>query len=171
MGTLRFSLCSLFAAVAVVALGCMALANPSNTWMSITFSAAVALLFFAVLACLFGRFSARAFWGGFAVVGWGYLWAQGSLPFDVKNYNNEAQEYDPFITTRLLCLLAEAKGPGWPENADSPYTINDIDLYTRFRFTCIGQSLWAIVLGFIGGVVGHILYVKRQRAAGTATSP
>jgi hypothetical protein len=85
MHRFRFSLLTLFGFVAVVAVACAALVRPSPFWLMVVSSATLALLFYAVLAAVYGRSTKRAFWTGFAVVAWGYValeWAAAvGLPF------------------------------------------------------------------------------------------
>ncbi|HEV3020947.1 MAG TPA: hypothetical protein VGX76_00710 [Pirellulales bacterium] len=85
MHRFRFNLLTLFAFVVAVAVACAALARPSQLWLAVVSAASLASLFYAVLAAAYGRNARRAFWVGFAVVGWGYValeWASAAgLPF------------------------------------------------------------------------------------------
>jgi hypothetical protein len=85
MHRFRFNLLTLFGFVAVVAVGCAALARPSQLWLAVVSAASLASLFYAVLAAAYGWNARRAFWVGFAVVGWGYVvleWTStAGLPF------------------------------------------------------------------------------------------
>ena len=68
----RFSLWSMFLGVAAVAIVCAALVKPTAAWAIAFQAAALGVLTFALLAALvYERSAARAFWIGFAVVGWG----------------------------------------------------------------------------------------------------
>jgi hypothetical protein len=60
--------------VAFIALACVALVRANSVWASVMFSSALATLLFAVLAVIFRRGTKQAFWIGFALFGWGYLW-------------------------------------------------------------------------------------------------
>ncbi|HEV3007299.1 MAG TPA: hypothetical protein VGX78_22705 [Pirellulales bacterium] len=96
----NFNLLTLFGFVAVVAVACAALARPSQLWLVVVSALSQASLFYAVLAAAYGRNARRAFWFGFAVVGWGYVvleWAGAAgLPFFAPT---------AFVTDRLQTLL------------------------------------------------------------------
>ena len=97
MHRFRFNLLTLFGFVAIVAVGCAALARPSQLWLVVVSGASLAGLFYAVLAAVYGRNASRAFWVGVAVVGWGYValeWAK--IPFFVPT---------EFVTERLQAVL------------------------------------------------------------------
>ena len=69
---LQFSLLSLFGLVALTALACTALMNASPLWASTWFTLTILLLLPATLAAIF-RPRNRAFWLGFVLFGWAYL--------------------------------------------------------------------------------------------------
>ena len=72
-GWFQFSIKALLGLTVLVALGCAALVNVSEWWASVLIEATVAMLLVAVLLSIFRRGRGRAFWIGFAVVGWVYL--------------------------------------------------------------------------------------------------
>ena len=71
--TVRFSLATLMSIVAGAALMFAALRSASVFWASATFTLSVAVLLFSLLAVVFRRDAARAFWVGFLLFGWAYL--------------------------------------------------------------------------------------------------
>lgn len=97
MSKFRFSLLSLLLATAAAAVGCAALANPTDVWSLIVTNSCFAVLSVAVLAAIYGYAGCRAFWVGFAVIGWGYL---------AVGWRNE-DDGQTFVTSRLLNWLAE----------------------------------------------------------------
>ncbi|HEV3021375.1 MAG TPA: hypothetical protein VGX76_02870 [Pirellulales bacterium] len=100
MHPFRFKLLTLFGFVAVIGVACAALARSSQLWLVAVSALSQASLFYAVLAAAYGRNARRAFWVGFAVVGWGYIvleWASAAgLPFFAPT---------AFVTDRLQTLL------------------------------------------------------------------
>src|SRR5688572_18876962 len=101
---MRFSLLTLMAAVLIAAVGCAAIANPSQMSAMAVGTTAILLLLGAVVAAIYCRAAARAFWTGFAILGWGYVllvWAC----FNELSVNRE----DHFLATAwVLDELAEA---------------------------------------------------------------
>lgn len=74
MPAFRFSLVAVFVLVTLAGAACAALFRPSVVCESLLQSVCIALLFFAALAsALYQRRGVRAFWIGFAIVGWGLL--------------------------------------------------------------------------------------------------
>ncbi len=69
----QFSLRGLLLFAAFVAVSCAALMYPSIWWASLCLTGAVIVDLVAVLGAVYRRGSARAFWVGFAVMGWAYL--------------------------------------------------------------------------------------------------
>lgn len=75
MPSMRFSIVGLMVLVAVIALGIATLRQASEFAASLTLTASVVILCWAVLGafCCDGR-QGRVFWGGFALFGWVYLY-------------------------------------------------------------------------------------------------
>lgn len=172
----RFSLWSMFLGVAAVAIACAALAKPTAAWAMAFQAAALGVLTFALLAALiYERSAARAFWIGFAVVGWGNLGMQWpiqagfSLTFEVSEWLEDVIHPHPSPSTRSP-----------PELPGNPVGIVDSDLYSygrpmdpaaervieaRNAFSMLLYWIWPLLLGFVGGVVARQLYLGRQRLA------
>jgi hypothetical protein len=93
----RFSLLAMFGFVAVVAVACAALARPSQLWLVVVSASSLGCLFYAVLAAAYGRNARRAFWLGFAVVGWGYV--------AVEVDNNSFIAPTELVTNRLQSII------------------------------------------------------------------
>ena len=70
---LRFSLASLIGAIALIAVGIVALSQPSELWESILLTAIISSFFVAVVASRVGHPRTRAFASGYWVCGVGYL--------------------------------------------------------------------------------------------------
>src|SRR5262245_21166133 len=81
----RFSLISLMAIVALLAVTFAALRTSSDIWASVLFNIVILMLFTSVLGAIYSVKDRRAFWVGFAVVGWGY-WLMAHVPWTAKEY-------------------------------------------------------------------------------------
>jgi hypothetical protein len=97
--------------VAFIALACVALARANHIWASLMFTASLAVISFAVLAATFRRGAKQAFWIGFALFGWGYLW-MAHWPDDPSSGLNGAPRWQlqqdsngTLATTQLLNYL------------------------------------------------------------------
>ena len=122
--TWRFSMLGLFGVVAVAALACAALTNPTPLWACIVETGVVATLTYAVVAAVFRREARRAFWIGLSMVGWGYaLLVAGRNVLDSSiswsgygNYGSIgfATGQSSLATTRLVLWWAERReGAPW----------------------------------------------------------
>jgi hypothetical protein len=163
MPRFRFSLLALFGFVTLAAVGCAALARPTMLWVTIIQGVVFACLFFAVLAAIYGQRASRAFWVGFAVVGWGYMGAQQFLLVDV------AQRPTVLIAARLQDLIHPRDigdgtftltgGRGQP----LPVNWREIEAFLK-----IIAWLWPLLFGFIGGLVARYLCLRRERESAYA---
>jgi hypothetical protein len=165
MNRFRFSLLTLLAFVSLSAVASAALANPTKVWAVGVSTCTFAVIAFASVAGLCGHYATRAFWLGFAVVALLYVflrpsfdsWAWGGMgvgPGGVGGLHRAS-----LATTWMLEWLYELK----TGNAPSLSSNGEV-LLSFFR---IGQSLWAICIGFSGGLVGRWLYLRRERAMPT----
>ena len=185
----RFSLRELLGFTALAALGCGGLLHPSEYADSFAFTFTVIALFVAVLGAIAKRGSARMFWLGFAVAGWGYLWAahwaDDEAPF---SSGWQLQTSGPLLTTRLLraaCLKLHPPSafPGkdvgmfsvGPERAGQTAStlllgrsqlarpVVDYES-TLAAFMRVGHSLWTLIFAYLGGRLTRYFYT-------TATPP
>lgn len=80
----QFSIKALLGTTTFVAIGCAALLNASEWWASVTCTLVLGVLLVAVLRSVFCRGPSRAFWLGFAILGWAYVllifWPMGPDP-------------------------------------------------------------------------------------------
>jgi di/tricarboxylate transporter len=74
MRHIRFSIASLLVVVLFVAVGFAALREASDLWDSGVFTLTFAALLISILLSVHRTESRRAFWIGFALFGWTYLW-------------------------------------------------------------------------------------------------
>ena len=73
MARWNFGLRQLFLWTAAIALGLVALRSATTTWVAGMLGLALAVLTVSILLVIFRRGAQRAFWIGFATVGWMYL--------------------------------------------------------------------------------------------------
>ena len=83
MRKLRFPIAGLMAAVLVIALGLAALRNASVTWAGSTFLLTCAVLCLALVGVVCRHGTERAWWLGFALFGWGYLFLAFYTSFEL----------------------------------------------------------------------------------------
>src|SRR5262249_18272737 len=75
MTRFRFSISSVIGAVGIAALWCAALRDATGIWSIVALVLAIAVLCFAAVGSILSRGNMRLFWIGFAVFGWGFLFA------------------------------------------------------------------------------------------------
>lgn len=166
---LRFSLASLLAVISFVALGSAALANATDLWRQITVTLTVICLLLATLAAVFSQGQTRLFAGGFALTGWLYLMLAFVSAFGLR---------DDLLTDSVIQWLGDAihGEDGVASLGQTVADFNDdgmLDLYVSLgngtfsqmapslsNITAIGHALWAIVAGWLGGVVA--LWLRRK---------
>ena len=117
MRRFQFSLRALLGATVFVAVACSTLLYASDTIASVVFTVTAVVLLAAVLAALFRRGTSRAFWVGFAIFGWGYLWLAhwpepgwAGLPATSRP-GWHLQEHEGLATTNLLSFTYHALLP------------------------------------------------------------
>jgi hypothetical protein len=187
---IRFSLRQLLGLVTFVAIACGGLVRPSPTSASAIFTLTLAVLLVAVLAAVGRKGSQRAFWIGFAIAGWGYLWL-AHWPDDERYFTNrswELQTNGPLLTTKLLRLAHNALHPppdggfggggffsipveqtggparalGLPFAQFSPPRPMPVDYEANLNaFMRIGHSLWALLFAYLGGLLTRYFYDTR----------
>ncbi|HVC92988.1 MAG TPA: hypothetical protein VND64_04820 [Pirellulales bacterium] len=153
MPRFRFSLLALFWFIAATAIGCAAVAKPNVFWVSVVASAGLVVLIFVPIGALFCRNAIRAFWAGFALAAWGYMCFR-----HLHMHSGYSSALLP--TTRLLVEFINARGLDFAFGAEP----ND-----AHRLLYIGEMLWSLLLGFIGGIVARYLYIRRERESSHAT--
>jgi hypothetical protein len=168
MSRFRYSIASLLGLVLFVAVAFAALRQADELWDSAIFSLTVGLLLISVLLAVHRTGRSRAFWLGFAVVGWAYLIVSLIPPVESRLVTKKGLSYlDSKIPGRdaspkfAVSLLTEKPSPGsWKPSATSEDLVR------------IGHSLLALVLAFVGGQLSRRLF-DRERAGqpGGSTVP
>jgi hypothetical protein len=100
----RFTLKQLFLWTAFIALGCVALRNASATWVSTMFGLTLLLLGASLLLALFRDGQTRAYWIGFATLGWLYVFVLlygWNLDSNTATFGNNPLRPSELATTRL----------------------------------------------------------------------
>jgi hypothetical protein len=170
---LRFSLATLFLVMAVVAVGCAALANPSQAWAEVIVAVVLLLLFAGLVAALIVQGPLRVFVIGFATVGWLYF---------LLTFADAVNLRDRLITTRPLNVMftAQMRSSGdWPQSgymdpfgrelAPPLYEPLSDDPFGAASFVApremqdIGHALWAMLLGCAGGIFAQVIHRATRR--------
>jgi hypothetical protein len=136
----QFSLRGMIYFVALFAMGCTALANASDLWLAITSTVTMFVLMWAIVVILFGDGPSRVFFQGFAVCGLGYL---SVIYFVLSNENGMGRIGTTWVLVQLLI-------------ATNNYTFQD-------QFMQIGQQLWALAIGYVGGTFAFHLAQRRRK--------
>lgn len=121
----KYSLRELLGLVVFVAVACGSLLDASPWTASVVFTLTLAILLLGLLAAIGRKGSVRAFWLGFTITGWGYLW----LAISPRQLPDEGlyglapsglfQSGGTLVTTKLLRLGHAAIHPPKP-NAPKP---------------------------------------------------
>ncbi len=174
----RFTIGNLAAAILFIAIALAALRDGSASWDRALFSATLLVLLTSILLAVHRTGRSRAFWLGFALFGWAYL-AAAQLP-EVRTR---------LLTTRALIRLGKLvptvsvdltynQDPGErskvlkPDGETRPEVVLGINprsgsLWATLGgitqdFYRIGDSLWALILGFLGGHLSRGLVKRRE---------
>ncbi len=174
----RVSIAGLMGFVVVVAVGLVALKQADPTWASACFTIAVGTLTVGIFRAVFGRGRSRTFWTGFSLAGWLYLfWV-----FGVFSRADEV-EPPPLLTRSGLARVQEILHPKATTsvlntifhfsftNRGKPLVIDPFD-ETSFEQT--GESLWALLIAWAGGLHAVRLVARREAreaSAGPAVTP
>lgn len=187
----------MFLGIAAVAIVCAALVKPTAAWAMAFQAAGLGILTFALLAALvYERSAARAFWIGFAVVGWGHLGlhrfplSEISLIDEISERLKDAihpySASDPELPLDPGAGLREegAVSSGLDSYGDVPkaITVTEVEagraasLLVRFdvhvardNFQFLVFWIWPLLFGFVGGIVAQQMYARRERLAARAS--
>jgi hypothetical protein len=168
MKPFRFPILGLMVAVLACGLSFAALRDPSPQGASLTYTRAMTVLLFGLLALFVGRY--RTFWLGFVIFGWGYAY----LAFGPQQWR-ESRSF--LYTSRLLSdaysALLRTKTPADRARltrgqvttsgfVDEPTGLRQGDLNDAgAHFQRIGHSIAAILHGMAGGIVA--VFLERHR--------
>jgi hypothetical protein len=142
MRSIRFSIAGLMAMVLLIALGFAALRNASDTVFAILLLVSRGVLGIAIVGAVCCSGARRAFWLGFAISGWIFIWC--SL---------EPYPASPPLPTQTA-LFALGRAMGVP--VDNPVLAHDRALMqTFFR---VGQCVWSLIFAAAGGILARLLF-------------
>jgi hypothetical protein len=182
----RFSLLTLLGAVLVVSIGFAALRGASEVWARIVVTGTIVALLTATLGAIYLPTASRAFCGGFALLGWAYMF----LVFGPWLEAIKPQLATTLALNRLQAAMAIEEVPQtsqtiatsmvWQVNTGNLITVPGFNNGIYFTgggapvpaalsFHQIGQTLWAVVLAFCGGYVAMLFDSRRRKA--TLTGP
>lgn len=153
---MKFSLLTLLGLVAVAAVGCAALAHPVRGSTVAVFTTTIVLLSSAVISATYCRAAVRAFWFGFAIMGWIY-W----LLVWVHLEEVSSRDTSLLATSWVLDILDDTKLGVIPHDPlIDPVFDPRVDAWLRFRQT--GHCLWALLFALAGGVLARWLYLRER---------
>ena len=150
----RFSLFGLVWVVVVAAFGFAALRHPSEVWETATLSAVLCALFVAIIGMVGSRRDSRAFWIGFALFGWAYLW----LAFgEFRRYSQR------LLTDHVLSFF-------WRELEQSgvfrvPSGTSYVHRPNQDQFIQIGHLILVSLFALCGGVLCRYFYIRREQSS------
>src|SRR5438105_2144431 len=139
---MRFSLLALIGFVTLAAIGCAALVDASELWLATVSTGTFVIVATAVLVGLYGQATGKAFGGGFAICSLAYL----ALAWTTYGRNM-------FLTEWLLIDLHRAVAT----RTNTGVIIRPHAGY----FMPIGQQLWALLIGCLGGLLASYLCQRR----------
>jgi hypothetical protein len=174
----RFSIRQLLLATAVAAAGVFALLNATATIAATAIGVLLAVLIAVVLLAIYREAERRAFWVGFAVVGWSYF-----VFCFVPIFGSDV----PLGWSRLVTGTAagalhnrlftrERVQPNPPPRFSNPFgpppgtVIQYIDGPPYAEFLQIAQALWALHIATCGGWFAAWLYATRPMPTGQESS-
>jgi hypothetical protein len=186
MRTLRFNIASLLVIILVLGVGFAALRESSDLWESGIFTLTLGILLISILLAVHRSESNRAFWLGFALFGWAYMGLTFMPSIESRLITAKALAYlDSKVPGRSLGFwIADVSGvgSGSPSNqvqnlafsaSGSRLAISSqgqVRLWdattgkllsgwsgTTANFVRIGHSLFALLVGWLGGQLSRRL--------------
>lgn len=164
MSRFRFSLAGLLGFVTVAAIGFVVLRNASEVWGQVMFTSAVAVLLFGVLAAMYRRRQARAFWVGFLVFGWAYMvmvygpWFEGHVGRRLVT-TGVLGSVHATLQKPTQVLFYRGDDEQYLSQLESSLAQTDRSLA---HVEAVGQPLFALLFALVGGVAGRWVYGGRE---------
>jgi hypothetical protein len=169
---MRFSLQALMAGIAFVAVSCTGIVYANRVWAAGFLTLAFVAILFGILAMVVSRGPHRALWIGFVIFAGGYFWYATQVeqlhPIRDSGQGNYWKEPELATSTWLLWLddtLAkyELGTRGMAPRGlyrDGPYRTT-YSGGSAVHTLLIGHSIFAILIGLIGGWMGRIVYERQ----------
>jgi hypothetical protein len=171
-------------AVAILALGFASLKHPSRAVAQLWFSLTALALASATLSALTRPIERRGFVAGFAVLGWSYLLvsvfpeSRAQLPTSdllaalEKHISGSWRMGVQTLSLETGPFPARQRGAYWEPVITSlsgiPGTLQIDEVQPEFRR--IGHSLFALLLGVVGGVIGDLRLARHRSDTEVAPS-
>jgi hypothetical protein len=187
MRTFRFTIAGLLGVITVLGIGLAALREASEFWDSGLFTLTLGVLLVSVLLAIHRREDRRAFWGGFALFGWGYMalslvpsieprlvttkalaYLDAQVPGRALGFTIRLSELGPGTSTKHVQGLAFSPDGSRIATANRGGRVGLWDAATGRllgtvagtdeNFVRIGHSLFALLAGGAGGLVSRRLW-------------
>jgi hypothetical protein len=158
MHRFRFTLSTLTLCVAFAALVFASLRSSSEIWSGLLFTLTAVILFVAVVGALYSRSTARAFWVGFALLGWGH-WVLGYGPWFQTHVS-------PKLLTQGLAVYVEGRllRPGQASLATLPQFSSRLVLVDRPVWRAC-HSVLTLLIALLGALVARLFYDRANTSA------
>jgi hypothetical protein len=194
MRKFRFNIASLLAFILVLGVGFAALRESSDLWESGVFTATLGILLISILLAVHVHESKRAFWLGFGVCAWIYIGISVVPSIESRLLTTKALAYlDSKVPGRsgIFIVKWSAKKSGGPtnqvqavafsQNGNQLATSNQgvVRLWdtatgkllngwsgTTENFVRIGHSLFALLVGWLGGQLSRRLCKASRHTEG-----
>ncbi len=172
MRRIRFTIASLLVVVLIAAVGFAALRESSDLWESGVFTLALAALLILILLAVHRTESRQAFWIGFAVFGWIYLGLSLVPSIESRLITSKALTYldstvpdRPLVITGTLSFQRTNVPMGNQGGVPVTYVKRVLggSNSTTENFIRIGHSLFALLAGWIGGLLSRRLWQASRR--------
>jgi hypothetical protein len=191
MSRIRFNIANLLVVVLLLAVGVAALRESSDLWESGILSLTLTGLLVSILFAVHRTEKRRAFWTGFALFGWGYLALSLVPSIESRLITTKALAYlDSKVPGRFIpvsTMRLSRTGPASPNHkvqslaftedgnllaTSSPGVVGLWDattgkllggwIGTTENFIRIGHSLFALLVGWCGGLLSRRLHRGSQ---------
>jgi hypothetical protein len=160
---MHFSLSWLFLAILLIAVSVVALLNANEYWVSASRAALVVLLPLTIVGGIFSKGRKRAFWFGFAIVGWTVFLSAGLN--DYPPFNEARSEKALQWLHSLIVRLEPVSLEGWDRITGARLTgTGTIDVPAFSNFKVVFHCAASLLLGVLGGYAAMWFYLRRERA-------
>jgi hypothetical protein len=179
---LKYSLGTLFLSIAIVSLGCAAVANFSEFWAEIIVTVTVAGLLIRSLTAIMGSRRVRSFAVGFVVFGWTYFLLTFAESVGIRElllthravnwlYLQRQNSSDGSVNEGIVISEGIRGGGSRPTYDGTDLSDLFLEHTTPFgnskplqappELHNIGHAIWTWLLALAGGVLAHILHRTR----------
>jgi hypothetical protein len=177
MRKFRFNIASLLGVILVLGVAFAALRESDDLWESGLFTLTLGVLLVSILLAVRRSEANRAFWLGFALLGWGYLALSLVPTIESRLLTTKGLAYldskVPRRSSSAVTLMLSGTHPGGYANSiqiatsnQHPVRLSDAAtgrvlvgwIGTRESFVRIGHSLFALLAGWLGGQLSRRLY-------------